>query len=338
MGGKKSTSLLKEGSGVSELFFELLRKNLPPGIGLAEELADLLDISLDGAYRRIRGETELTLSDLSRITGKYRVSIDEVLGTKSNTAVFNYTKLTDSEENFVYYLSRLYSQLKVINGFPDRHIYWIADEAPVFYSFGSPKLAEFKLYFWQRSVLNITRYQQEKFRWGIIPQDLLDIALKSHEAYMQIPCTEVWTDETVLTNIKQVKLHFEIGLVAKEIALELLQEHRKLIEKVHAMAESGRKNISDQKETYKMYSSDVVLGTNCIYVMMGELRYAYISFNSINSLTTGNSEFCDETETWVRNLEKKSTLISGIAEKQRYQFFSNMFKTIDAAILSIQNA
>lgn len=75
-----------------------------------------------------------------------------------------------------------------------------------------------------------------------------------------------------------------------------------------------------------------MLGTNCIYVKMGDTRYSYISFNTMNSLTTNNPEFCEETEHWIKNLERKSTLISGIAEKQRYQFFNVLYKHIDDCI------
>jgi hypothetical protein len=86
-----------------------------------------------------------------------------------------------------------------------------------------------------------------------------------------------------------------------------------------------------------MYSSDLVLGTNCIYALMGDMRYSYITFNSVNSLTTSNSDFCDETENWLRKLETKSNLISGIGEKQRYQFFNKMYSTINNNIELLKN-
>jgi hypothetical protein len=109
-----------------------------------------------------------------------------------------------------------------------------------------------------------------------------------------------------------------------------------MIEAVHKNAESGRKNVSDKTETYFLYDSDVVLGTNCIYAIMGDSKFSYISFNSMNSLTTNNPQFCEETEHWVKNLERKSTLISGVGEKQRYQFFSLMYKNIDACVEKIK--
>jgi hypothetical protein len=329
MAGKKVLKDPKTEQGIQDHFIKRFRQALVPGIGLAEEMADILDVSIDSAYRRIRGETELTLDEVFRITRKYPISLDEVFSNRGDTVTFAYTKLTDSETNFVSYLTRLHGHLSALNKFGNRKIYYVAEEIPMFYSFYSQKLIEFKLFFWQRSVLNIAKYQQVRFDWGVVPKDLVDLAHESYKQYMMIPSIEVWTEETVLTGLKQIRFYYESGLITKTHAMELLHDYRQMIEMVHANAETGRKNVSDQSETYTLYCSDVVLGTNCIYAIMGETKYSYISFNSINSLTTNNPEFCEETEHWMRNLEKKSTLISGVGEKQRYQFFSLMFKAIE---------
>lgn len=333
---KKETK--KDTTGAQSHFLKRFKEALPPGLGLAEEIADILNVSIDSAYRRIRCETELTIAEMYKITKKYAISVDEVFGNQGDTVTFAYTKLTDSTSNFEAYLNRLYKHLKTMNKFEDRRIYYVAEEMPMFYSFYTKKLCEFKLFYWQRSVLNIPDYQKVKFDWGVIPDKLIDIAYDSYQEYLKIPGTEIWTDETVLTVIKQVGFYFESGIITKEQALELLGEYRQMIEMLNKNADSGRKNISDKNETYNLYDSDVVLGTNCIYAVMGDVKYSYISFNSMNSLTTNNPEFCEETEHWIRNLERKSTLISGVGEKQRYRFFSGMYKNIDESIEKVKRA
>ena len=70
---------------------------------------------------------------------------------------------------------------------------------------------------------------------------------------------------------------------------------------------------------------------------MDEQIVSYITFNTLNSLTTTNRQFCEEIEHWMKNLIKKSTLISGISEKQRFQFFNKIYKSIDLAIERIKN-
>lgn len=316
-------------------FMQRLKEAIPPGLGMAEELADILGISADSAYRRIRGETELTLEEACKLSKKYAVSLDEVFGNQNDTVTFSYTKLTDSAANFESYLNRLFSHLQALNRFDRRKIFYVAEEVPMFYSFFSKKLTDFKLFYWQRSVLNVAEYQQVKFDWGIVPQKLVDLAHNSYLEYMGIPSTEIWTSETILTVIKQVNFYFESGIITRAHALELLHEYRLMVEMVQRNAESGRKNPSDKTESYFLYNSEVVLGTNCIYAVTGESKYSYISFNSINSLTTNNPEFCDETEHWVKNLERKSTLISSVGEKQRYRFFSHMYESIDTCTQQI---
>lgn len=337
MAGKKALKSAKAETEIQGHFISRFKQVLPPGVGLAEEMADVLEVSIDSAYRRIRGETELTIDEIFKITKKYAISVDEVFSNRGDTVTFAYTKLTDSAKNFEDYLTRLNNHLKTINKFENKKIYYVAEEIPMFYSFFSKKLTDFKLFYWQRSVLNIPEYQQTKFNYGVVPEHLVTIAHSSYQEYLTIPSVEVWTDETVYTGLRQIRFYLESGILTGEIALELFEEYRKMIEMVHKNAENGRKNISDKHETYTLYNSEVVLGTNCIYAIMGESRYSYISFNSINSLTTNNPEFCEETEHWMRNLENKSTLISGIGEKQRYQFFSQMYKHIDSFIEKVRS-
>jgi len=314
---------------IQDYFISKFKEVLPPSVGVAEELADVLDVSIDSAYRRIRGETELTIEEVYKLTKKYALSVDEVFSNRSDTVTFSYTKLTDSAQNFEDYLSRLCNHLKLINKFENKKIYYVAEEIPMFYSFFSKKLADFKLFYWQRSVLNIPDYQKQKFDWGIVPAKLIEIAQESFKEYLAIPGVEIWTSETVLTNLKQIQFYLDSGILNKQQALELMLENRKMIEMVQKNAETGRKNISDKSDSFFLYNSEVVLGTNCIYAIMGDSKYSYISFNTLNSLTTNNPEFCEETEHWMKNLERKSTLISGVGEKQRYQFFSKMFHVID---------
>ncbi len=305
---------------------------------MAEELSDLLGISIDSAYRRIRGETELTIDEAYRITRKYPLSIDDVFGEGGDSVTFSYTPLTNSAEHFSQYLKRILQHLKQMNACSEKKLYYVAEEMPLFYSFCSPIFTDFKLFYWQRSVLNCPEYQVPVYTRGLVPPALVEVAHQCYSEYLTIPSVEVWTDLTVLTGLRQIGFYYDTGVVDKETALVLLGEYRKTIELVQRTAEDGRKNPSDASETYRMYSSDLVLGTNCIFIIAEGTTLSFISFNTLNSLGTPNAAFNAETEHWMRNLEKKSTLISGIASKQRYQFFSSMFRKIDEQIERTKNS
>ena len=332
----KPAAKTEKSLSIQGAFIESLKSALPVGIGLAEELADLLNISIDSAYRRIRGETELTLNEAHKICNKYTISIDAVFGSKNDNVTFAYTRLTEERSSFETYMKRLISHLRTIDASGKGHIYYVAEEMPMFYSFYSKRLTAFKLFYWQRGVLNVPEYQQVKFEWDLLPSELIEDAHLSFKEYLNIPVTEIWSDETVQTGLRQIKFCLDSGLVTKEQAVLLMKDYREMVQMVYQNASTGTKQISDKSPTYTLYYSDVMLGTNCIFVNIGDTRHSYISFNTMNSLNTSNDAFCEETSHWIKNLIKKSTLISGVAEKQRFQFFDRMFKLIDQKLAEIE--
>lgn len=325
---------------IQEEFVKTLKALVPAEISVADELADLLQISTDSAYRRLRSETDFTLDEIYRICSKYYISVDSVFSHKSDTVTCNYTTLADSEDNLLKYLQGLSGQLKSINAFEEKKIIYAAEEMPIMHSFYNKELTAFKLFYWQRSVLNLPELQGKKFDFNIVSPDLMKVAEEIHNEYMAIPAIEIWTDETILTTVKQILFYYESGAFgSKEDALFILENLKKLADTLLQFAENGRKMNTGKNAggSYDLYNSDLVIGTNCIHVQAGGNNFSYISFNTMNSLTTANKVFCNEIELWMKNLIRKSSLISGSAEKQRFQFFRNMHRHIDAAMLKINN-
>ena len=57
----------------------------------------------------------------------------------------------------------------------------------------------------------------------------------------------------------------------------------------------------------------------------------------INGLSVSDEDFCKETENWLHNLIKRSTLISGASEKERHKFFETQKQKIENLIKKIQS-
>lgn len=325
---------------MQEVFIKHLKQVVPANVSLVDDIADLLKISNDSAYRRLRNETELSLDETYKICKHYKISADSIFSNKGDSVTCNYIKLTDSAENFENYLNSLLTQLTRLQKAEDAKIIYAAEEIPIFHSFFSKELAAFKMFYWQRSVLNIPEYQSKKFDWDSIPEKQLKLANDIHQTYLQVPSTEIWTDETIQTTIKQIEYYFESGAFKeKEDAIIVLQELKKMAQSINQYAENENKSEINKlnNASFNLYNSDLVIGTNCIHVTVAGSVISYISFNTMNSLTTSNNQFCEEIEHWMKNLIKKSTLISSIAEKQRFQFFSKAYKAIDLSIERIKN-
>ncbi len=331
---------------MQEVFIKHLKDIVPANVSLVDDIADLLNISNDSAYRRLRNETELSLDETYKICKHYKFSADAVFSEQSNMVTCNYIKLTDSEQNFENYLLSLENQLKQLlkidastGQVSNNKIIYAAEEVPIFHSFFTEKLASFKLFYWQRSVLNIASYQTKKFDWDVIPETLLKITENINAFYLKIPSIEIWTIDTIQTTVKQIEYYFESGAFKnKEDAIAILEDLKSLAETINQFSENESKSDKNKHPVpFTLYNSDLVIGTNCIHVTNNDQFFSYISFNTLNSLTTANQQFCEEIEHWMKNLIKKSTLISGIAEKQRFQFFNKIYKSIDLAIERIKS-
>src|SRR5690349_25120581 len=73
---------------VQTRLLEQVRQRLPENITLADELAEVLSISKDSAYRRIRGETVLSLDESKKLCEYSGVSIDALFSPTSKTVPF----------------------------------------------------------------------------------------------------------------------------------------------------------------------------------------------------------------------------------------------------------
>ena len=85
----------------------------------------------------------------------------------------------------------------------------------------------------------------------------------------------------------------------------------------------------EEEGNYKLYISDVMIGNNNILVNIDNFQVTYLTHNTLNYLYTSNPGFCKETESSLKNMLKKSTLLSGMSEKHRNQFFRKALENIE---------
>src|ERR1035437_6885835 len=102
---------------IQKEFINKLKDILPSNLSLADELSDLLEVSTDSAYRRIRGETVLSIDEVVKICRHYKIPFSPVSEENPNTITFGIRPLTNDKQAFENYLIDLRNDLKKINGF-----------------------------------------------------------------------------------------------------------------------------------------------------------------------------------------------------------------------------
>ncbi|MFI5133844.1 MAG: helix-turn-helix domain-containing protein, partial [Chitinophagales bacterium] len=116
---------------LQQQFFNHLKSVLPSHISMVDELTELLNLSYDSVYRRIRGEKPLALNELRQICEHYHVSLDQVLQLQNDTVVFHASTINHPVFSFPDYLKGYLQQLKYLNSFKERQLLYLCKDLPI---------------------------------------------------------------------------------------------------------------------------------------------------------------------------------------------------------------
>src|SRR5262245_57241024 len=105
-------------------FFQHIKSILPEHISFVDEIAGLLDISNDSAYRRIRGEKQISLDEMQKLAVHFKISIDQFLHLQSDSYIFSGQLASPGEYVFEQWMENVIRQLSLINSFSHKHLYY----------------------------------------------------------------------------------------------------------------------------------------------------------------------------------------------------------------------
>lgn len=312
-------------------FFEKLKDIIPPSITMVDELSEVLGLSKDSVYRRIRNETSLSLEEIVKLCKHYKVSFDLASEQESGNVTFFY-ELLNTIEDFKKYLTAIRIDMDAIARSMPHLVTYTAIDIPIFHHFQFRELTAFKVFYWMRSIILDPSFKGQRFCVHDIDPEVIRLAKELYDSYVKVHSVEIWTAETVISQIDQIRYCWESGLFqTKEDALLICKQTEDELLKVQQQAEFGTKDLTGNKDyadNFKLYYSEIGIGNNCIMTEKGQMKAVYLSFHTLNKLFTTNQQFCQETERWLNNMIHKSILISEVSEKYRYQFFKNILELL----------
>lgn len=318
-------------------FFQHLKAQLLPHLSLVEEVADVLGISTDSAYRRIRGEKPIDLAEVQKIGAHFRVSIDQFLFPQTEWLLFTGRPDLHQENRMESWLLDVEKQLLLISSCPGSHIYFLIKDVPMFYHFQIPELAEFKFFFWMKSILHDERLRHVKFRLGDERyRHLHAISQRIIKLYGQVPTTEIWNVETLNSTLRQINFFREYGAFASDDDVQLLYAKvAELIDYIEAQAERGTKFTlghapAPHDPLYRLFVNELILGDNTFAAELGKTRITFLNHSVLYFVGTRDEGFNQFMFSNLENLMRKSTLISGTSEKERTQFFNSLRRSVHA--------
>lgn len=317
-------------------FFQQIKERLPKNVALVDEVAELMKISNDSAYRRIRGETELTFAEIKVLCNHFRISLDAIIESTSSSINFHYKPMNERNFSYVSYMESILDTMNSLLTKEETDFIFISNDIPFFHIFHIPEVAAFKSFVWQKTVLGYDEMRGKKFELSRPDEQLRNASIGLRDSYAKIPSTEIFHPGTFDVTLNQIEYYSVAGLFQNwKDAIMICDKLHELVDHLETQASLAHKFHPKQElpeivnKNYNLYFNDVLYIEDAVLIKSGDLKTVYLINMTLNSLITHSNKFYDDFKTTVENLLAKSTLISGTSEKERSRVFMNYRKKID---------
>lgn len=323
-------------------FLERLAEKVGKKADVVNELAELLNRKKDGIYRRFKGETILSINELYEIVRHYKISINELLDEEVGHYLFSFDLSPQRMDIYNDYFKGLKADLEQFMTADHRHVYYAAQNLPLFPHMYFPRLTFFKFFIYGLTAWDIPESKDRKFSFdGMDEQFEMVSKLVAHQ-YSKIDSTELWTLTILDDTLNQIEFLNEIGQFSNsEDAILICDELLNMVNHMRKMAEYGKKfapgeEPNEEDGQFELFFNEVA-ATNTTVVASNEIgKILFSALCHPSFLKTTNQQICDQIEQWLKELISHSTCISVHGNRWRSRYFNRLPKKIERTKLTIE--
>ncbi len=299
---------------------ELIKPKIHPDDKLVDVLMETLSLRKEAAYRRLRGEVPYTFDDIMKISSKYNISLDAIVGNRMPKTALITTSIFDIANPIGSYKEYLHAQIaiyKEVNKRKDGKALLAFNLIPYVLYSGYKVLNKFRLYRWihQMDIYGgLPPFKEMEF-----PKELWDIHMEAIEEFSYIKDVSYIFDKGLFLNqVKDILLFVQLNLIDKESLYQMKSELLQILSDIEHMS-NGSYN-GELKRT--VYLSNVSFESSYLYFEAEDYLISGLRLLGISLINTRDPWVCHQFKKWIDSLKRYSTLISVSGEIDRLSFLN----------------
>lgn len=311
--------------------FTSIKEAMPSNLSLVDTLTELLALSNDSVYRRLRGETPLTLDELKILCEHFHLSLDQVLQLKTDKVLFTDPETNGAHTNFLSYLQRMQQQMQGFARFKEKEMLYQSKDVPIFHFFLFKEISAFKSFFWRKSILKEPAYVGKNFSIAKFEEkDTFEMGRQLLKTYNELPSTELWNYESITSTLMQIEYYRDSGVFeTKEDLNRVVESCEEMLNHIEKQLEAGFKFLPGAGEAgymapIKFYVNEIILGNNSILINLDGYKLTFINHIVLKYIYTADKSFNNKVFNNFHALTSRSALISGTGERERTKFFKKI--------------
>ncbi len=317
-------------SNLDSVFIAKIRNNCSNNISFIDEVASVLDISYDAAYRRITNKNILSLRDTIKLANHFNVSIDNLFvdkqqrGTKMLVSVSNEINNLESLENYFLLTAKTIARLQLN---PDAQLIYSAKDLPLFYFLNDDLFAAFKIYTLEYLLNKDFPLKQITFEDFKIPVSLMKSAKQFSDFYQKINITEIWNNTILETTLNQILYFYELNLLSFKVAIKLCDKLQLVLSNIEKASFKGYR-MDDPSISFNLYYSELLPLNNNVIIKTNNKKVLFSPYSNLKYYLIEDLEFIDNFENFISKHLRLSTLLSKASVKEHIMFFKPKYLSI----------
>ncbi|MDR2621792.1 MAG: hypothetical protein LBC48_04325 [Dysgonamonadaceae bacterium] len=314
---------------LNEIIVNTVLKNIPKNIKPVIYLMELLDLSRESVYRRIRKDIPFSMDELTKLALTLNFSLDEIVeGSKRERIFFDLGLRTpnNSMDSFSAVFQEYNSYISNLSKAKNSSVFMALNCIyPLFTVFFSNL---FKFHYFKWLVETQDNLPKDYFSNLVLPQELSALKQKISE---EIKCAQnvtiILSPNISLSIIKDIQYYYQRKLINKDDLEILKKDLLKMSDFSENVAKTGR--LGNGNSQIDIYISIPYINSNTIYLEYDDASEVHYWIYSNNPMVIKNSEISNIQKKWFLSLKKSSTLITQSNEILQADFFDTQRKLIN---------
>jgi hypothetical protein len=313
---------------MNEIIIKAILEHIPVNTKSANYIMEILEISRESAYRRIRNEVPFTFEEVRKLSWALHFSIDELIdGSKKETFSFDLQSkaigLPSNPYVAQYYEYNRYLQRSIQD--KNSEMYMLLNEfPPIIWTF-SEELFKFNYYQWLHT--NSAKHIPNSLSDMTLLPELLALREQSVNHLMQLNnVTMIVSPYIYLMVIKSIQYYYQRKLLTVEDLLLLKNAMMDFINLSELLAKNGYFN-QDSKVDFYLSSSNI--NSNSLFVKYDNVYETHFWIYPNDPLIIKDQEICALHKERILSLRKQSMLITLSNEIVQADYYAKQREYID---------
>ncbi len=304
----------------------ILKLQAADGDSPANLLTDLLHISKEASYRRLRGEIQFTLDEAVIISKSLGFSLDNLIEySLKDKYAFHIIPFTENAllEEYCHTLQGIMDTHYYIREDPDRFAYVVGKMVPPTLHFRYKEYTKFTLFKWVYLVQDSTKYATlADVKLSPKLEKMLDPFVAGAKT---VPTTYIFTDFMFTALVKDLIYFYNIKLLSKT-DIEIVTRDALLI--IDDLEELASRGSYENGVPVSMYISDNHIDAAYHYIQGNGFKACGTGIYGLNFLSCIDNQICENHKLWIESLIRYSTSVTQGGIAQRIHFFNKQREKI----------